>query len=63
MNKAFKSLIDGLNDEEFTLDSYSLTYFDKHIVAMHFHHNPIFIAQGVNNEGGYLAHVRMPHHG
>jgi hypothetical protein len=39
----FKSLIDGLNYEEFTLDEYTPTYFDKHIVAMHFYHNLIFI--------------------
>src|SRR6185503_3954085 len=35
----FKSLIDGLNYEEFTLDDYAPTYLDKHIVGMHFYHN------------------------
>ncbi len=51
----FKSLVDGLNYEEFTLDGYQPTYFDKHIVAMHFYHNLIFIYKGVNEEGGYLS--------
>ena len=51
----FKSLVDGLNHEEFTLDGYVPTYYDQHIVAMHFYHNLIFIYKGLNDEGGYLA--------
>jgi hypothetical protein len=47
----FKSLIDGMNYEEFTLDGYTPSYFDKHIIAMHFYHNLIFIYKGLNNEG------------
>jgi hypothetical protein len=47
----FKSLIDGLNYEEFTSEEYTPTYFDKHIIAMHFYHNLIFIYKGLNNEG------------
>lgn len=46
----FKSLIDSLNSEEFILDDYIKTYYDKHIVAMHFYHNLIFIYKGDNNE-------------
>ena len=51
----FKSLIDGLNHEEFILDKYTPTYFDQHIVAMHFYHNLIFIYKGLNNEGSSAA--------
>jgi len=46
----FKSLIDSLNHEEFILENYQKTYYDKHIVAMHFYHNMIFIYKGKNNE-------------
>lgn len=51
----FKSLIDGLNYKEFTLDGYVPTYFDTHIVAMHFYHNLVFVQKGLNDEGGFLA--------
>jgi len=54
----FKSLIDGLNYEEFTLDDYVPTYFDKHIVAMHFYHNLVFIYKGLNNEGSSVLRKR-----
>ena len=53
----FKSLVDGLNYEEFTLDGYQPTYFDKHIVAMHFYHNLVFISKGRNDEGGYRGYL------
>jgi hypothetical protein len=46
----FKSLIDCLNNEEFIIDNYHKTYYDKHIIAMHFYHNMIFICKGDNNE-------------
>jgi demethylmacrocin O-methyltransferase len=46
-----KSLIDGLNCEEFTFDEYVPNYFDKHIISMHFYHNLAFIYKGLNNEG------------
>jgi hypothetical protein len=46
----FKSLIDSLNNEEFILDNYKKTYYDKHIISMHFYHNMIFIYKGDNNE-------------
>jgi len=54
----FKSLIDGLNYEEFTLDEYVPTYFDRHIVAMHFYHNLVFIYKGLNNEGSSVLRKR-----
>ena len=46
-----KSLVDCLNYEEFTLEGYSPSYFDRHIVAMHFYHNLAFIQKGMNDEG------------
>lgn len=46
-----KSLIDGLNYEEFDLENYEPSYYDKHIVGMHFYHNLVFINKGLNNEG------------
>ena len=46
----FKSLIDSLNNEEFIIDNYMKTYYDKHIVSMHFYHNMIFIYKGNNDE-------------
>lgn len=46
----FKSLIDSLNKEEFIIENYQQNYYDKHIVAMHFYHNLIFIFKGINDE-------------
>lgn len=46
----FKAKIDSLNNEEFIIPGYEMNYFDKHIVAMHFYHNMIFIEKGLNNE-------------
>src|SRR5215471_10715063 len=56
----FKSLIDGLNYEEFMIDNYEPNYFDKHILAMHFYHNLIFIYKGLNNEGSNVLRQRPP---
>jgi demethylmacrocin O-methyltransferase len=55
----FKSLIDGLNYEEFALDEYTPSYFDKHIISMHFYHNLLFIYKGLNNEGSNLLGKRF----
>lgn len=46
----FKSLIDCLNNVEFIIEDYKKSYFDKHIIGMHFYHNMIFIYKGDNNE-------------
>lgn len=46
----FKSLTDGLNHVEFADPHYAPTYFDKHIVSMHFYHNLIFIYKALNDE-------------
>ena len=43
-----KQLVDGLNYTEYEIDNYEPTYFDRHIVAMHFYHNMVFIRKGLN---------------
>jgi hypothetical protein len=45
-----KSLVDGLNWEEFTGD-YNPTYFDLNIKSIAFYHNLIIIRKGSNREG------------
>ncbi len=47
----FKSLVDGLNYEEFIKPGYVPSYYDKNIIAMTFYHNLVFIQKGKNNEG------------
>jgi hypothetical protein len=54
-----KSLIDGLNYEEFCEEEYTPNYFDKHIIAMHFYHNLAFIYKGMNNEGSNILGKRF----
>ena len=49
-----KQLTDGLNYSEYKLENYEPTYFDKHIVAMHFYHNIVFIQKGLNDEGSNM---------
>jgi len=46
----FKKLTDSLNHKEFLIPGYQASYFDEHIVAMHFYHNIIFIYKGKNDE-------------
>lgn len=50
----FKKLVDGLNYAEFDKPQYEPTYYDKHITAIHFYHNMVFIQKGFNNEGSNL---------
>ncbi|MEH2000614.1 MAG: hypothetical protein V7L00_18025 [Nostoc sp.] len=50
----FKRLIDGLNHEEFLFPGYIPSYFDKHIVSMHFYHNLIIMYKGNNIEGSNI---------
>lgn len=45
-----KSLIDGLNHSEYIIPGYKPSYNDKHIVALHFYHNLVFVMKGVNDE-------------
>jgi hypothetical protein len=47
----FTSLAHCLNHEEILRDERSPSEFDRHIVAMHFYHNLIFIFKGDNSEG------------
>ena len=51
----FKSIVDGLNYEEFDNPYYESNYFDKNIVSMHFYHNMVFIYKGKNEEGSNLV--------
>jgi hypothetical protein len=46
----FKGLTDCLNYVDIIRDNYTPSYFDKHIISMHFYHNMIFIYKGKNNE-------------
>lgn len=56
----FKSLIDGLNYQEFMIDDYQKTYYDNTIISMHFYHNMIFIYKGDNNEpSNYLQNNKI----
>ena len=55
----FKSLADGLNYEEFTIDDYTPTYFDKNVISMHYYHNLVFVYKGSNNEGSNVLGKRF----
>jgi len=46
----FKGLTDCLNFMEFECPGYEPTYYDTHIVGMHFYHNLVFIEKGTNDE-------------
>ena len=46
-----KSLVDGLNYEEFVDESYEPTYSDLNVVAVHAYHNLVIIEKGRNAEG------------
>lgn len=46
-----KTLVDGLNYEEFLLEGYQPTYYDMNVVSLHFYHNLAVIGKGENAEG------------
>lgn len=46
-----KNLTDCLNYEEFLMPGYIPSFYDKHIISIHFYHNLVFIKKGYNNEG------------
>jgi demethylmacrocin O-methyltransferase len=46
-----KSLTDGLNYAEYLRPGYAPSYYDRHIVSMHFYHNLVFLYKGQNDEG------------
>jgi hypothetical protein len=53
-------LIDSLNHEEFMIQNYEKSYYDKHIVSIHFYHNMIFIYKGDNYEpSNYLVNNKV----
>ncbi|NJR75188.1 MAG: class I SAM-dependent methyltransferase [Scytonema sp. CRU_2_7] len=55
MMNFFKKLVDCLNYQEILQPGYSPSYFDQHIVAIHFYHNLVILQKGNNNEeGSYL---------
>jgi demethylmacrocin O-methyltransferase len=43
-----KKLTDGLNYQEFELESYQPTYYDQNIAAIYFCHSLAFIFKGDN---------------
>jgi hypothetical protein len=45
-----KMLVDGLNYAEYDRPQYVPTFYDRHITAMHFYHNIVFIQKGLNDE-------------
>ena len=56
-----KGLADCLNHEEFIRPGYVPSYYDRHIVAMHFYHNLVFIYKGMNNEGSnFIRNNSLP---
>lgn len=46
-----KSLVDGLNYEEFVDEPYEPSYTDLNVVGVHCYHNLVFIEKGENKEG------------
>ena len=50
----FQQLTDSLNYKEFLIEDYQPSYYDLHIVAMHFYHNLIFIQKGNNTENSNI---------
>jgi demethylmacrocin O-methyltransferase len=46
-----KSLVDGLNYEEWREDDYTPSYSDLNVVAVHCYHNLVIIEKGPNCEG------------
>ena len=55
MMNFFKQLTDSLNYEEYLLDDYQPSYYDQHIVGVHFYHNLIFLEKGNNTEGSNIV--------
>jgi hypothetical protein len=54
-----KSLVDGLNYEEYMRDEYTPTYFDKNIISIHFYHNMAVLYKGANIEGSNTIESRF----
>jgi hypothetical protein len=56
-----KSLVDGLNHEEYVKPGYIPTYYDENITAMHFYHNLVFLQKGRNKEGSNMVRNNILH--
>ena len=52
--QVLKSLVDGLNWEEFDRPWYSPTRFDRELLGISFYHNIAFLQKGNNQEGSNL---------
>jgi len=50
MMSFFKDITDSLNSEEFVIEGYQKSYYDQHVVSIHFYHNMVFIYKGDNDE-------------
>jgi hypothetical protein len=50
-----KTLVDGLNYEEFETEQSGPSYYEQNIVAIHFYHNLVFIQKGRNTEGSSVS--------
>jgi demethylmacrocin O-methyltransferase len=51
-----KQLTDCLNFMEFDMDGYQPSYYDLHIIEIHFYHNLVFVYKGENTEkSNFLA--------
>lgn len=46
----FKRLTDCPNYKEYIRPGYKPSYYDQHIVSIHFYHNMIFVCKGLNDE-------------
>jgi hypothetical protein len=53
----FKHLADGINHMEWIRPGYQPTNFDRHVVAIHFLHNMIFVFKGRNGKTSNAAEV------
>lgn len=53
--RMLKSLTDGLNYQEFLIPNYEPSYFDRHVVAVHFYHSMVMIYKGANDEASNMV--------
>ena len=50
----------GIAHAEFALAGYAPTYYDRHVVALHFYHNLVVVEKGLNDEPSNVpAEVRQ----
>jgi demethylmacrocin O-methyltransferase len=53
-----KQLTDCLNFMEFDLKDYQPSYYDLHIIEIHFYHNMVFVYKGKNTEKSNFLELR-----